>query len=237
MVRTLLACSLSLMLMVSMVHASRCTVKLGDTRVVIQQTKNGHGKTFVHLHHNETTALKAAQHIVKTEGGSVTTLIHKGKRNIVFHLRHQRYEFDPNRIFTDNGIKKTLMAHGHYSRAAHAAVKQLARQFIHILPRGKVVAVHNNNGYSIKHYFKGKCLHRDAKALHLGHEHFFRNFYLVTRSHDYERLKALHYNAVLQSRAATDDGSLSVFLAHRNYVNVEAGYGQLQAQIDMLKRA
>ena len=106
-----------------------------------------------------------------------------------------------------------------------------------MLPAGKIIAVHNNNDYSIKEYFPGKKLHGDAAALHLVHQRFYRNFYLVTRSSEFERLKALSYNAILQAKTATDDGSLSVYLAHRDYVNVEAGYGQLHAQIEMLRWA
>ena len=34
-----------------------------------------------------------------------------------------------------------------------------------------------------------------------------------------------------------DDGSLSVFLANRAYINVEAGYDELAMQIKMLRHA
>lgn len=218
--------------------STRSVVTLGDTRVIIETTKHGIGKTFVHVHQNETTALQAAKHVVQTDGGSVMTLIHPGQRNIVFHLNHQRYEFDPNRIFTDAGIKKTLSTFGPYSLPAHLQVKALANKLISMLPpEGKIIAVHNNNDYSIKEYLPGNSLVHDAKALHLDPDRFYRNFYLVTRSQEYFRLKQLRFNAVLQAPAATDDGSLSVYLARRDYVNVEAGYGQLIAQIDMLKWA
>lgn len=218
--------------------STQSVVTLGDTRVIIETTKHGTGKSFVHLHQNETTALQAAKHVVQTEGGSVMTLVHPGQRNIVFHLNHQRYEFDPNRIFTDIGIKKTLSAFGPYSLSAHLEVKALANKLIAMLPpEGKIIAVHNNNDYSIKEYLPGNSLVHDAKALHLDPERFYRNFYLVTRHQEFLRLKQLRYNTILQAPAATDDGSLSVYLAHRDYVNVEAGYGQLIAQIDMLKWA
>ncbi len=218
--------------------STQSVVTLGDTRVIIETTKQGTGKSFVHLHQNETTALQAAKHVVRTEGGSVMTLVHRGQRNIVFHLNHQRYEFDPNRIFTDAGIKKTLSAFGPYSLSAHLEVKALANRLIALLPpEGKIIAVHNNNDYSIKEYLPGNSLVCDAKALHLDPERFYRNFYLVTRHQEFVRLKQLRYNTILQAPAATDDGSLSVYLAHRDYVNVEAGYGQLIAQIDMLKWA
>ena len=97
-----------LLSLVSLAHASQYKINVGDTKVLIKQYHRGCGKAFVHVHQNETTALKAAKAIVKHRGGSVLTLVHAGQRNIVFHIRHQRFEFDPNRIFTDVGIKKTL---------------------------------------------------------------------------------------------------------------------------------
>lgn len=221
----------------SPVRVKNTVVRVGDIKVVIQQIQHGLGQSFVHVHHNETTALKAARHVVETEGGRVMTLIHPGQRNIVFHLRHRRYEFDPNRMFTDAGIQKTLKTFGHCSLTAHAEVKKLAQQVKQLLPAGKIIAVHNNNqDYSIKAYCAGKKLHHEALALNLDHQRFYRNFYLVTRPTEFQRLKTLHYNAILQAKSVTDDGSLSVYLARRDYVNVEAGYGQLYAQIDMLKR-
>lgn len=221
----------------SAMRVKNTVVYVGNTKVVIKQIQHGSGQSFVHVHHNETTALKAAQHVVETEGGSVMTLVHPGQRTIVFHLKHQRYEFDPNRMFTDVGIKKTLKLYGRYSPGAHAEVRKLANEVKRLLPPGKIIAVHNNNDYSIKEYFPGKKLHGDAVALNLNHQQFYRNFYLVTRSSEFRRLKALQFNAILQAKTATDDGSLSVYLAHRDYINVEAGYGQLRAQIDMLKWA
>lgn len=221
----------------SAMRVKKTVVHVGDTKVIIKQIQHGQGQSFVHVHHNETTALQAAQHVVEKEGGSVLTLVHPGQRNIVFHLHHQRYEFDPNRMFTDIGIQKTLKSFGHYSPGAHAEVRKLADKVKRLLPSGKIIAVHNNNDYSIKEYFPGKKLHGDAVALNLNHQRFYRNFYLVTRSSEFQRLKALRFNAILQAKTATDDGSLSVYLAHRDYVNVEAGYGQLRAQIDMLKWA
>src|SRR5688500_18746557 len=93
-------------------------VKVGDEPVRIQQIV-GKGKTYVHVHHNEQTALKAAKAVIHKDGGSLITLVHSGGRNIVFHLNNERYEFDPNRIYTDAGIKKTLTQYSHYTPEAH----------------------------------------------------------------------------------------------------------------------
>lgn len=217
-------------------YAMNHVVMVGDEKVEIKHTI-GKGKTFIHVHHNEKTALKAAQEVIRQEGGSLITLEHSGGRNIVFHLDHERYEFDPNRIFTDNGIKKTLIEYSKYTLKAHIEVKKLSEKIKLLLPEGKVVAVHNNSSYSLKDYLPGHSLETDAQAIHMHPHNYYRNFYLVTKIGDFLRIKSQGYNGVLQKTTATDDGSLSVYLAKNEYINVEAGYDQLVEQIKMLQQA
>ena len=161
-----------LLMLLNSACSTQSVVHVGDTRVIIAKTQHGVGKSFIHLHQNETTALQAAKRVVASEGGTVITLVHPGQRNIVFHLHHQRYEFDPNRIFTDRGIKKTLSTFGHYSLSAHLEVKVLANKLVSLLPEGKIIAVHNNNDYSIKEYLPGNSLVHDAQALNLDTQRF-----------------------------------------------------------------
>lgn len=217
--------------------AKNQVVQLGDNSVVIRQENYGAGKTFIHVHHNETTALAAARHVAKHDGGTVLTLVHPGERNIIFYIKQTRYEFDPNRIYTDKGIQASLMQYGNYSQEAHLEVKKLAEKLVMLIPSGKVIAVHNNQEYSIKNYLPGGDAANDAKALYMNPQNYYRNFYVVTQARDFRRLTKKRLNGVLQSPRAKDDGSLSVFLAHRNYLNVEAGFGELSAQIAMLKIA
>ena len=213
-------------------------VRVGDSLVSIQQQAHGKGKAFVHLHQNETTALKAARAVIKEEGGSVLTLVHAGERNIVFHLHDQRYEFDPNRIFSDAGIKQTLLQFGPYTNEAHNEVMKLANRIKSLLPEGKVIAVHNNHeSYSLREYLPGHNLASVAYALNYVRQNYYRNFYLVTKKYEFMRLKKLQFNSIWQAPNAVDDGSLSVYLAKRDYINVEAGYDQLAEQIKMLKYA
>ena len=220
-------------------HANTFTVYVGDTPVqVIQGTmKKKTGKTLVHLHENETTAFAAARKYVHHEGGTLISLKHGGTRNIVFYLNQIRYEVDPNRIFTDHGIELTLHEFGHYSKAAHREVKSLANQIVSLIPKGKVIAVHNNRDYSLKDYLLHHPMHADAKAVHYLEHSNYRNFYFVTKDREYQRLKSLNYNVALQAPTARDDGSLSYYLGQSNYVNIEAGYGELKAQLGMLYHA
>lgn len=226
-----------LLLMCHVIYAQTLHVKLGDNTKVDIIKQAGHGKTFVHLHENEVTALQAAKIYVKRHGGTLITLKHSGKRNVVFYLHGVRYEFDPNRIFTNKGITKTLKQFGPYSREAHHEVRKLAREIICSIPPGKVIAVHNNRGYSIKEYFPNHPLATDAKALNYIPQSSYRNFYFVTQSRDFSRLKNLQFNVALQANRATDDGSLSYYLGNKIYINIEAAYGALKEQLKMLDDA
>lgn len=211
-------------------------VMVGDERVKIR-VRPGSGKTYVHVHQNEVTALQACKAVVRKQGGTLISLSHRGGRNIVFHLNGVRYECDPNRIFTPVGIKKTLAENSQYTPEAALAVEKLATQIKALLPTTKVVAAHNNDCYSLKNYFAGHDLAKEAQALHYDPKQYFRNFFIVTKRHDFIRLKNLGFNGILQDKNATDDGSLSVYLAKHEYINIEAGYGELASQIQMLSVA
>lgn len=212
------------------------TVKLGDSRVIVKLYP-GRGKTYIHLHRNETTALEAAKALIKQKGGSLITIEHPGGRNLGFWLHKKHYCFDPNRIFTEKGIRKTLTLNSHYTPEAARQVKKLARVIKILLPAGKVIAVHNNKSYSLKNYFKGKSLASDVRALYYNPQKSYRNFVLVTRKSSFLRFKRAGWSTVLQKSHVRDDGSLSVYLAKRDYINIEAGYDQLTAQKRMLRLA
>lgn len=223
-------------LLSSKIFAATQVISVGNTQIKIirENSLRQTGKILVHLHENETTALQAARLYIQKHGGSLITLQHGGTRNIQFQLYGKQYAFDPNRIFTDRGITRSLQQYSHDSPDAHQAVKKLAQAILAQLPSGKVIAVHNNKTYSLRDYFPAHPMHADAKYLHyLAHSNY-RNFYFVTRQQEYERLKALHFNVALQSNHSQDDGSLSYYLGKHNYMNIEAGYGELKAQLEML---
>lgn len=235
--RLFLYISLLLMSNVAFAKTTNHTVLLGETKVTIKQIQYGEGKAFVHVHQNENTALLAAKKYIKKYGGSLVTLDHRGTRNITFNMHNKRYEFDPNRIYTDIGIKNTLTSHGAYSLEAHQAVREFAKKITSLLPNQKIIAVHNNNGYSLHDYLPGNSLEKDAELLNVCKDCFYRNFFLVTQKQEHYRLVGKKFNSILQASTAVDDGSLSIRLNDRNYINVEAGYDQLAEQFNMIKNA
>lgn len=206
---------------------------VGSTAVKLIQYNCGSGKFFIHLHENENTAKNAALNYIKKHGGRLLTLSHNGERNISFCFKNKHYSFDPNRIFTSKGIEKTLKANGHYSVAAAGEVRKLARAILKNIPKkGKIIAVHNNRDYSMLDYFK--TLYKDARAVHYDKSTSARNFYFVTKENGFCRFKANNFNVVWQTKRPQDDGSLSVKLRKRQYINVEAAYDAYLTQFKML---
>ena len=63
-----------LFLLLSSACATRHALRVGDTRVIIEKTQHGVGKNFIHVHQNETTALRAAKAVVAQEDQAQTPL-------------------------------------------------------------------------------------------------------------------------------------------------------------------
>lgn len=229
--------SLGFFLLSFSVFSALTIVKLGNQRVEIRFWPGHQSAALVHLHENETTAYRVARAIQQEKQIGFLSLRHGGQRNIHFYLNHQRYEFDPNRMFSDKGIKNSLETYSHYSRKAHLEIKKLANAVLARLPKGAVIAVHNNRYYSMRDYLPGRGLSSDAKKLlhHSGSS--WRNFLFMTQRETFEKLKSSRFNLVLQTDKLKDDGSLSVRLKGRPYVNVEAAYDQKGAQRQMILAA
>jgi hypothetical protein len=217
-------------------------VALGDTPVYLVETVGEPPRpTYLSLHENEQTAVVAARRIVERLGGRLVELRAQRKRLVSFMLGPVRYAFDPNRIFTDGGIAKTLRRYGKYTSEAHAAVGKLAAAILDLAVEGPdalLVAVHNNSAgaLSVESYRPGGPLQSEAAQVVTSRAHAPDDFFLVTEPSLFERLRALSFNVVLQSPLPTDDGSLSVYCQGRlPYVNVEARFGHLAEQVRMLE--
>ncbi len=220
-----------------------------ETKVTVRVTKSGSGPIYFAPHDNENISVQAALKHVRKPGGTVVQLQYGGERNVTFRHKYVPYSFDPNRMFSNDGIKKSLQRHSKtYSQGAHREVHEFAQYVIaHLkmdeLRKFPIVALHNNTEgrYSIESYEpKGKYAAEAEKA--------YRNpkmdsddFFFVTTMKLFQALKKRKFNVVLQNQKPTDDGSLSVFAAERGvpYVNVEAQHdqkgGHLAVQSKMLE--
>jgi len=207
-----------------------------------------HGKpwpTMINVHDDENTSVAAGKIVIEQSGGRLIALSHGGKRLVTFQLNGERYSFDPNRIFSDAGIRDTLERRSTYSEAAHRAVKRFAAQYLEHFGLDRepvIVALHNtvDGTYSIESYRPGAEHAASAAALSISTNRSRFDFYYVTDQRFFDYLKHRDFNVVLQDNAAvTDDGSLSVYFAREGipYINIEAELNHLNAQIEMVRVA
>ena len=214
---------------------------LDSIRFLIRNPSEKQGIIYFNMHDNENTAVTAADSIVSQHGGQFIELKHRGKRWVeIKTVDKTSFCFDPNRIFTDLGIYKTLRTCLSYNIENQKLVKNFAN-FItdSLLNKPKIIiALHNNvNGYSIKEYLEKGLYRHNADKIHVNEDLSIYDFYLVNDSTHFDYFQRLNYNVVLLSKNADDDGSLSVYCQQENipYINVEAKEGHFQEQYKMLK--
>jgi len=211
--------------------------RLGTRKVDINFLKKGSGLTFVNLHDNENTSVKAAFIVIDSIGGRIIQLQHTEERNIQFNLESVKYEFDPNRMFTDLGAEETLKRYSKMSGKAHKSIRALAKRVVDSLDQRMIVTLHNNSedNYSSLSYLDE--YKNDAVEVYINPDKDPDDFFFVTTKELFDAFKKLGYNTVLQNNdTMTDDGSLSVLAGQQDipYINVEAQHGHLEEQVKML---
>ena len=205
------------------------------------------GLRYVNLHEDEQTSVEAAAALLQRWPGTLIELRAGGGRLVTFRAGWRPYAFDPNRIFTDAGLRATLRQHGSDTSMARAAVQGLRDALLALLADATVarndvdapvVALHNNGAgrYSVQAYASGGAHARDAQDVAVNPSLSPQDFFLVTRRKLFDGLRARGFNVVLQSEHPADDGSLAVWFQQqgRAYVNVEALHGHAEEQQRML---
>ncbi len=223
-------------------NIQRYTYRLGTTEITVQKTTADTAGNwfFTQLHDNEETAKTAAMAFLQQHGGTFVSIENGGKRLISFTLNGKTHRFDPNRMFTTNGIRQNLKLYNGYTAAAATEISRFRDSLLRLLPdTALVIAVHNNTEalYSIESYTHNKLFRREAAALHINKNRDADDFFITTNHGLFKKLAGQHYNAVLQSsRTPADDGSLSVYCSRRRqpYINIEAQAGHLEEQQKML---
>jgi hypothetical protein len=226
------------------------SVKLGNTLIQWLQfcSHPSPGISWVHVHENETTSVAATRALIDSLGkGCLVSWRHspdslQPQRYVSYQLGKQQFKFDPNRIYTPEGLKKTLQANGAYSKPGFTAAQRVARQFISKYVDGNrlVVALHNNSdggGLHIKSYLPGGEYANDAAEVFVNEAEDIDDFFYTTDRRIFDFLKARGFNILLQNNASvTNDGSLSVYCGYQQmaYLNIEAQQGHLQEQKRMM---
>jgi hypothetical protein len=229
----------------STTRTSKHLMQLGDTTVQARVVTCKHGgPTMINVHDDENTSVAAGLAVLRESGGRLIELIHSGKRFVTFKLGDTQHHFDPNRIFSDDGIRATLSSRGgNYSDAAHAEVREFARRIIDGFQLDRepvIVALHNTDGrgLTIQTYSQGGTKKSSSSQVHVGKDRAAGDFFYVTDRRFFDYLCARDYNVTLQDDAnVPDDGSLSVYFARRGipYVNIEADVKHLDEQTRMVR--
>jgi len=217
---------------------------IGETQVCIRVDEYpGSDLVFINLHDDENTGVEAGLRLIQEKGGRLIQLEHDGNRLISFVSDANEFKFDPNRMFTDKGARRTLENEGEFSETAFHVVRQFADKVLSICrfnELGLIVTIHNNGnlGYSAESYTSGAIYETDALKVHLGPDADADDFFFVTELSTFNYLIDKGFGVVLQdNEKVTDDGSLSVLAGRRGipYINVEAEEGHFQSQLKMLR--
>lgn len=218
--------------------------KLAENIVPIKIQQYG-GRTdmvFINLHDDELTSVDAAKRILEAGGGMLIEIENNSQRNIRFKLGRQFYKIDPNRMFSKEGIKKSLKQFGITSPKAINEVEKLGQLIIQLIPEEAkcIIALHNNtpDQFSALEYAPGNRRALDSKKVYINTEQDADDFFLTTDNHLYEKLADSGYNTILQdNKRCTDDGSLSVYCGKKNirYVNCETEHGKTEQYFEMMK--
>lgn len=209
--------------------------KLGERviQVKMYQYGNSKEKVYINLHDDEVTAVNGAKKLLERKGGYLIRIENYKTRNLRFKLDGKYYTVDPNRMFSREGITRSLIIFGTTSPRAIDAIERFANHILELIPRNAewVIALHNNtNGkYSVNSYLPGGDKERDAKGLHVNEEEDADDFFFTTDSLLFYRLANEKYNTILQDNInAKRDGSLSIYCGERNihYVNCETEHGR-----------
>ena len=236
--------TLSACLPAKKISTTQIPLQLGESQVdLILHESSAEGLTYLNLHDNENTSVRAALGIIKQHGGQVFELKHSGTRNISFMLDGTEYVFDPNRMFSDDGANASLDRFGPVSDSAITAVRSFAETVLDQIQVNELdilVTLHNNDGsggYSVLSFSPGEKYSTDASQTNINDELDPDDFYYVTDGGIFNDLMNADQNVVLQDNDyVTEDGSLSVWSAQEQlpYVNVEVQDGHRRIQMRMI---
>jgi len=197
--------------------------------------------TFLNVHEDEQTSIQALENFALEHPINFCYFRHSGERRIQFSVNDSSCSIDPNRMFTNEGRRKTLENGGFLSPAAERELQIFANSFLNKLPKAEViVALHNNtpDNYSIQSYLPDSSEAQNTGLLYINPEMDPDDFIYTTDSLLFSLFRKHKVNAILQDPSNfVDDGSLSVYcgLNKMRYINIETEHGHLKEQLELLE--
>jgi hypothetical protein len=212
--------------------------------VSIHQYGETNGLVFINLHDDENTSVEATKMLLEKKGGLLITIENLGKRNIKFKMGPSIIQFDPNRMFSESGIRSTLDLYQHsINEQAVTEIERLGQWILQLIPENPkcVIALHNNTpgNFSIRDYVKGNVRSEAASKVYISQYQDTDDFFLTTEEDVYNSLSEAGYNVLLQDNLnARDDGSLSIYCGRNKipYVNCETEHGKIGQYKEMMEK-
>ena len=217
--------------------------KLGEKTILlkVQQYGDQNKTVFINLHDDEAASVTATKRILEEKGGLLIEVENNQQRMIRFKTGHNFYSFDPNRIFSKEGLSKSLKETGKISPRAVAEIDLFAKRILNLLPEDPicVIALHNNTPdlFSSQSFAAGNERNRDARKVYINSEQDKDDFFFTTDTSLYEDLANKKFNTILQdNKNCKEDGSLSVYCGKRSirYVNCETEHGKTEQYYEMM---
>ncbi len=220
--------------------------KLGERMLPIKVKQYGevNDLIFINMHDDENSSVEATKTLLEKRGGLLIEVDNFQKRNIKFKLGALTFQFDPNRIFTRDGIYQTLQ---HQNKRTHERavneIEKFGQWLLRLIPENPkcVIALHNNTegNFTIKNYLPTGDRNGDARNLNISTQQDFDDFFITTDENIFCSMKEAGYNIMLQDNInAREDGSLSVYCGKKNmpYVNLETQHGKVAQYKEMMEK-
>jgi len=218
-----------------------CTnILVGDSLLRLTVYRNGASNPlFIRLHGDEKEAQQVGCWWVEHFGGLFVDVDHE-TRTAEFNYHDTVISFDPNRIFSKEGIKATL--EDYQSSSSLEIIKEIEKYSRAILAYcdsvNCVIALHNNKDFNINYYVKGGENYDPAVRVHINPHENPNNLILVTSERDFNYLKKYNLNLISECVDSQDHtGSLSEYCKRKTirYFNIETQHGELAKQKALLK--
>jgi len=215
---------------------------VGDSTIIInhEYLVKDSSILYLNIHEDEQTSIEAIREFNKTNPVNFTFIEHHKTRRIWFNLKKKKYSFDPNRIYTRKGRRKTIEPKQLFISKPKVILKYIANHIVSIINRYDViVTLHNNTdvNYSIKSYLPGEDESENTAEVYINDTWDVDDFVYTTEKKYFEYLKTEGVNVILQKQSGyVNDGSLSIYCGQKKikYINIEAQKGHLTEQIKLI---
>ncbi len=219
------------------------TLMLADEKIWVHvYERPGSGLVFVNLHDNENTCVDAAMLFLASHGGRLIELRHGRGREVVIRRAGRMYTFDPNRMFSIEGLRKSLAHSNNISDDDLVLATGFAAKVIALIAPTKdvpVIAIHNNSPdkLTIRDFMPGEWYGPDSRAVHIARDRDPDDFFFTNSPGLYESLAGMDHNVALMAKRPPDRGTLGNYINSLGglYIIVEAEHGHIQEQTLMLQ--